>query len=383
MALTYTRAVEIINRDVKDQGERARLIALARSDREALAPVQETDLVVVLREWVQAEPTGGQKRDRDRGAEALVTAGEAKALAQAAHEELKRRKTSITNVVELGEEVLEKAEFRGAGLLDEQGFAPLDCSVLEMVAKALQDPYNELKAKAEKGSLKEEPVRDFTTTLYQILKEKSPRANTVVADTSEIGMGGGKFKLDQAICDRVVKLPHVIAVHGNKSTLTSSTKEKETAGQLKKRSEAIFDKQPGRQKLTGVSLGLDQIDVWTFEEGGRVQHTGPLPFSADASSAGLQSLLRLWRTPNDTLGYESPALPPLLKMVSGEGPFQANAIIKDLFRLDVGRRSQTTAEVLCGTSRAQERGLHSKQVRSSTRRYGKLSLWVRPTRPIP
>lgn len=204
-----------------------------------------------------------------------------------------------------------------------------------------------MKAEAEKGNLKEEPVQDFTTTLYQILKEKSPRANTVVADTSETGMGGGEFKLNQAICDRIVKLPHVIAVHVNKSTLISS---KESAGQLQKRSEAIFDKQPGRQKLAGVSMGWDQIDVWTFfEEGGRVQHSGPLPFSADASSAGLQNLLRLWRTPNDILGYKSPALPPLLKMVSGEGPFQANATIKDLFRLDVGKRSQTTAEVLCGT----------------------------------
>lgn len=143
MALTYIRAVEIINRDVNDQGERARLIALARSYQKALAPVQETDLVVVLREWLQAEQNGGQKRDRDSGAEALVIAGEAKALAQATHKELKRRKTSITNLVELGEEVLQKAEFRGAGLLDEQGFASLDGSVLEMVAKALQDPYNE------------------------------------------------------------------------------------------------------------------------------------------------------------------------------------------------------------------------------------------------
>lgn len=139
----------------------------------------------------------------------------------------------------------------------------------------------------------------------------------------------------------------VVFVHENKQKFAESQQEKEAAGQLKQRSEVVFDKQPHREWLTGISMGWDQLSAWIFREGGGVAQTGPLAFSADVNSDGLQMLLRVWCTDNATLGYVSPVLPPYLRIK--EGPLEVDSIIRNMYRLDVGKRSITAAEVLCGT----------------------------------
>lgn len=86
------------------------------------------------------------------------------------------------------------------------GFAPLNSRALVDVAAALQKPYKELEAAAKAGKLLEKDVQAFTKTLYKVLEDKAPRANTVVADTSQTGLGGGKNKVDHVACDRYVCL---------------------------------------------------------------------------------------------------------------------------------------------------------------------------------
>lgn len=149
-------------------------------------------------------------------------------------------------------------------------------------------------------------------------------------------------------------LPLVVFLHENKATMTKVTHQKDSAGQLKQQKDRILEKQPSRTVVTGVTMGFDEIDVWVFEEGRKTLHTGPLPFAAETKSAGLQALWRLWSTPDDVLGYKSPALPSAMAMVSGEGSFQEGTPITDLSQLDVvgsDGSSWTTAQVLCGTLR--------------------------------
>lgn len=362
MALTYDEAVGEIRKEVKNEGEKIDLIDLASRNEKYLRPLEASEVVPFLRKKreLEQEEKEEQRHGQKRAAETQIQKVAGEVASKVFEAKLKRYKVSVTNVVELGETVLQEADTKRTQLFEELGWAAQENATLREIAGALKQPYEALmteveRAAAQKVALKEKHVQAFSRKMYDVFQEKHPRGLTVVGDPSATGLGGGKDKVDLVVCERAVQLPHVIFPHENKRDLISETHQKQGAGQLEQRKERIFQKQPHRSLLTGVTMGFDSIDFWSFRKECVPLHTGPLPLSADASSPALQGMWRLWRTSDNVLGYTSPSLPDFITIDEEESGFPKGAIIDNLTRLDVmpgnendPSTSLTTAEVLRG-----------------------------------
>jgi hypothetical protein len=188
MALSVGKAFDRIRIEAQNETERNKLFVLAHNKKDLIAELKETEVVSVLRQL--EEPSVGQKRSPDeariRGLEDGMTW---------VRETLKKTRTSVTNIIELGEQVLDDADAMALRLFESRIFAPHEWISLKRVAEALGEPYKRLKAlsaqRQDKGKTPlEEPVQTFSRKMYEVFQEEHKRGRTVVGDTSATGLWG-------------------------------------------------------------------------------------------------------------------------------------------------------------------------------------------------
>eukprot|EP00898_Chlorokybus_atmophyticus_P006879 jgi/Chlat1/7192/Chrsp57S06755 len=223
------------------------------------------------------------------------------------------RATTVTQPVEAGKKLMESAIYTEE-LLAKLAYVEEDVLTSLLQAQDVQARFLE----ASQQQL-EEPVQKLYYTILSKLQSVRPAGGQLhVQDTHATGVPGLRRKPDLTITDSAyATAPHIVWYVELKKALRQTTLQREALYQIKVHLEDLKREQPARNEWVAITGGIDCLQLWSLDRLGTIRCTPQQAFTLDRRSPALQTLVRLWCTAPETLGYRRPHLPSPLRLYSG------------------------------------------------------------------
>eukprot|EP00898_Chlorokybus_atmophyticus_P006878 jgi/Chlat1/7191/Chrsp57S09130 len=276
----------------------------------------EYEITVVPQQQAPLAGPGAPSATRDTQEQLLGLTQQVAQLTQQVAQYTQQLATTVTQPVEAGKKLMESAIYTEE-LLAKLAYVEEDVLTSLLQAQDVQARFLE----ASQQQL-EEPVQKLYYTILSKLQSVRPGGGQErrlhVQDTHATGVPGLHRKPDLTITDSAyATAPHIVWYVEVKKALRETTLQREALYQIKVLLEDLKREQPARNEWVAITGGIDCLQLWSLDRLGTIRCTPQQALTLDRRSPALQTLVRLWCTAPETLGYRRPYLPSPLRLYSG------------------------------------------------------------------